>query len=72
MSRNEKKDPTSEAGNTETIAIKETVTAEARLLSDLERGMKMLEYLEKGPWPSYVSELRKTKYPIEVYAEGLG
>jgi hypothetical protein len=56
MSRNEKKDPTSEAGNTETIAIKETVTAEARLLSDLERGMKMLEYLEKGPWPSYVSE----------------
>ena len=71
MSRNEKKDPTSEAGNTETIAIKETVTAEARLLSDLERGMKMLEYLEKGPWPSYVSELRKTKYPIEVYAEGL-
>ncbi|ADN51467.1 sulfite reductase subunit alpha [Vulcanisaeta distributa] len=39
--------------------------------SDLERGMKMLEYLEGGPWPSYVAELRKTKYPIEAYAEGL-
>jgi sulfite reductase alpha subunit len=33
--------------------------------------MKMLEYLEGGPWPSYVKELRKTKYPIEAYAEGL-
>ena len=33
--------------------------------------MKMLEYLEKGPWPSYVKELKKTKYPIEAYAEGL-
>ena len=33
--------------------------------------MKMLEYLEKGPWPSYVTELKKTNYPIEAYAEGL-
>ncbi|WP_367834314.1 hypothetical protein [Vulcanisaeta sp. JCM 16159] len=31
----------------------------------------MLEYLEKGPWPSYVTELKKTKYPLEPYAEGL-
>jgi len=45
--------------------------SEQKAPSDLERGMKMLEYLEGGPWPSYVKELRKTKYPIEAYAEGL-
>jgi len=45
--------------------------SEQKTPSDLERGMKMLEYLEGGPWPSYVKELRKTKYPIEAYAEGL-
>ncbi|MGP8158711.1 MAG: sulfite reductase, dissimilatory-type subunit alpha [Thermoplasmata archaeon] len=32
----------------------------------------MLEELEKGPWPSYVSELKKGQYPIEAYAQGLG
>ncbi|MGC8607122.1 MAG: sulfite reductase, dissimilatory-type subunit alpha [Vulcanisaeta sp.] len=46
-------------------------TETAQTISDLERGMKMLEYLEKGPWPSYVTELKKTKYPLEPYAEGL-
>ena len=45
--------------------------SEQKAPSDLECGMKMLEYLEGGPWPSYVKELRKTKYPIEAYAEGL-
>ena len=45
--------------------------SEQKAPSGLERGMKMLEYLEGGPWPSYVKELRKTKYPIEAYAEGL-
>ncbi len=45
--------------------------SEQKTSSDLERGMKMLEYLEKGPWPSYVKELKKTNYPLEPYAEGL-
>ncbi|MEM4423160.1 MAG: sulfite reductase, dissimilatory-type subunit alpha, partial [Pyrobaculum sp.] len=34
-------------------------------------GMELLKYYEKGPWPSHVSELKKTKYPIEAYAAGL-
>ena len=32
----------------------------------------MLDELEKGPWPSHVTELKKGKYPIEAYAQGLG
>ena len=32
----------------------------------------MLEELEKGPWPSHVSELKRGQYPIEAYAKGLG
>ena len=31
----------------------------------------MLEYYEKGPWPSHVNEMKKTAYPLEVYASGL-
>ena len=38
----------------------------------LSKGLELLEYYEKGPWPSHVTEIRKTKYPIEVYASGLG
>ncbi len=34
-------------------------------------GAKMLEYYEKGPWPSHVTEIKKTKYPLDVYAMGL-
>lgn len=45
--------------------------SEATQKTDVERGMEMLSRLEGGPWPSYVTELKKTKYPIEVYAEGL-
>ena len=37
----------------------------------LKKGMKLLEYYEEGPWPSHVSEIKKTKYPIEAYARGL-
>ena len=33
--------------------------------------MKLLEYYEKGPWPSHVAELKKSGYPIEAYAAGL-
>ncbi|WP_084019967.1 sulfite reductase, dissimilatory-type subunit alpha [Vulcanisaeta thermophila] len=58
------KDPTT------TVATVEATT-EAAQKSDLERGLGMLGFLEGGPWPSYVRELRKTKYPIETYAEGL-
>jgi len=38
----------------------------------LRKGLEMLSELEKGPWPSHVSELKKGKYPIEAYAKGLG
>ncbi len=34
-------------------------------------GIEMLEYYEKGPWPSHVNEMKKTAYPLEVYASGL-
>ncbi len=30
-----------------------------------------LKALEEGPWPSHVSELRRTKYPIRLYGMGL-
>lgn len=36
-----------------------------------DKDMKMLESLEKGPWPSHVTELKKTKYPVEYYAWGV-
>ena len=36
-----------------------------------EEDLKALEKLEKGPWPSHVTELKKTKYPIEYYAWGV-
>ncbi len=36
-----------------------------------EDDMKALENLEKGPWPSHITELKKTKYPIEYYAWGV-
>ena len=36
-----------------------------------QEGMKLLEYYEKGPWPSHVAELKKSGYPIEAYAAGL-
>ena len=38
----------------------------------LERGLEVLERLENGPWPSHVTELKKSGYPIEAYAKGLG
>jgi sulfite reductase alpha subunit len=37
----------------------------------LKRADEMLRELEKGPWPSHVSELRKTRYPLHVYGVGL-
>ncbi len=58
--------------DTAVSTLKEVGKAEVTVgESYLDKGFKMLEYLEKGPWPSYVAELRKTKYPIEAYAEGL-
>ncbi len=37
----------------------------------LKKGMELLQYYEKGSWPSHVSEIKKTEYPIEAYARGL-
>ena len=36
-----------------------------------EEGRRILEYYEKGPWPSHVAELKKTNYPIDAYGAGL-
>ncbi|MDG6988663.1 MAG: sulfite reductase, dissimilatory-type subunit alpha [Nitrososphaerota archaeon] len=37
----------------------------------LKKGRELLRRYETGPWPSHVSEIKKTKYPIEAYARGL-
>ncbi|CCC81095.1 dissimilatory-type sulfite reductase subunit alpha [Thermoproteus tenax] len=37
----------------------------------LKRANEILEELEKGPWPSHVRELRKTRYPLHIYGVGL-
>jgi sulfite reductase alpha subunit len=36
-----------------------------------ERGAKILEELEKGGWPSYVKETKKTRYPLKAYGISL-
>ena len=38
----------------------------------LVKGREFLDALEKGPWPSHVTELKKSGYPIDAYAKGLG
>lgn len=35
------------------------------------KGMEILRELKKGPWPSYVSETEKTRYPLKLYAASL-
>lgn len=37
----------------------------------LKKAEEYLKSLEKGPWPSHVSEMRKTGYPLHVYGVGL-
>jgi sulfite reductase alpha subunit len=39
--------------------------------NDVVEGNKMLDELERGPWPSHVRETRKTKYPSKLYAASL-
>jgi sulfite reductase alpha subunit len=36
-----------------------------------EKVEEYLAELEKGPWPSHVTELKKTKYPVYIYGMGL-
>mgnify|MGYP001770700264 FL=1 len=38
---------------------------------EVRRGLEMLKRLEEGPWPSHVTELKKSSYPLEAYAQGL-
>lgn len=38
---------------------------------DVVEGNKLLDELEKGPWPSHVKETRKTKYPSKLYAASM-
>jgi len=37
----------------------------------LKKAEEYLKELEKGPWPSHVAEMRKTRYPLHVYGVGL-
>ncbi|MEM0111926.1 MAG: dissimilatory-type sulfite reductase subunit alpha [Candidatus Parvarchaeota archaeon] len=37
----------------------------------LKKAEEYLKELEKGPWPSHVTELRKTRYPVHIYGVGL-
>ena len=37
----------------------------------LKRAEEVLKELERGPWPSHVAELRKTRYPLHIYGVGL-
>lgn len=37
----------------------------------MEESVKYLEFYERGRWPSHVTELKKTSYPIEYYAWGV-
>ena len=46
-----------------------TVNDKDIALSD--KGAKILDYLESGKWPSHVTEIKKTKYPIRAYSNGL-
>ena len=46
--------------------------AESKAVDDvLKEESEMLSFYENGRWPSHVTELKKTAYPIEVYARGL-
>lgn len=36
-----------------------------------KESMKILEAYEKGPWPSHITELRETSYPLDYYAEAV-
>jgi sulfite reductase alpha subunit len=39
--------------------------------AEVERGAKILKELEKGEWPSYVTETKKTRYPVKAYGVSL-
>ena len=49
-----------------------SVPAQSPVDPAIEKGHKILDKLEEGPWPSYVKELRQSGYPIDAYAQGLG
>ena len=40
-------------------------------LKEVVEGNKILDELEKGPWPSHVKEVRKTRYPVKMYGASL-
>lgn len=43
----------------------------AEELKEVVEGNKILDELEKGPWPSHVKEVRRTKYPVKMYGASL-
>ncbi len=38
---------------------------------EVKRGRKLVEQTKNGPWPSYIKESEKTRYPLDLYAAAL-
>lgn len=38
---------------------------------EVKKGRKILEEIEKGEWPNYVREAKKTRYPVDLYGASL-
>ncbi|MEM0098047.1 MAG: hypothetical protein QW745_01690 [Thermoplasmata archaeon] len=38
---------------------------------EVVKGLEILKELKKGPWPSYIKETEKTRYPLKLYAASL-
>lgn len=38
---------------------------------EVVKGLEIIKELKKGPWPSYIAETEKTKYPLKLYAASL-
>ncbi|HEU13047.1 MAG TPA: hypothetical protein ENO35_03035 [Euryarchaeota archaeon] len=38
---------------------------------EVVKGLEIIKELKKGPWPSYIGETEKTRYPLKLYAASL-
>ncbi|MFP3255645.1 MAG: hypothetical protein RXP30_04365 [Thermoplasmata archaeon] len=38
---------------------------------EVVKGLEIIKELKKGPWPSYITETEKTRYPLKLYAASL-
>lgn len=39
---------------------------------EVKKGREMLEQIEKGNWPNFIREAKKTRYPVDLYGVSLG